>query len=73
MWQTLSCLDWSPRPPSKSQNVLSNGVMGEVVVIGIKTNFNVECLVIFSVFPNKIETNDRVAKQTRLKMKFHCN
>ena len=73
MWQTLSCLDWSPQPPSKSQNVLSNGVMGEVMVIGIKANFSVECLVIFSVFANTIETNDRVAKHTRLKMKFHCN
>ena len=73
MWQTLSCLDWSPQSPSESQNVLSNGVMGEVMVIGNKTNFNVKCLGILSVFANKIETNDRVAKQTRLKMKFHCN
>ena len=47
--------------------------MGEVMVIGNKTNFNVKCLGILSVFANKIETNDRVAKQTRLKMKFHCN
>ena len=30
MWQTPSCCDWSPQPPSESQNV-SNGVM----VIGL--------------------------------------
>ena len=41
MWQTLSCLDWCPQSPSELQNVLSNCVMGEVMVIGIKTNFNV--------------------------------
>ena len=28
---------WSPQPPSNSQDV-RNGVMGEVMVIGIKTN-----------------------------------
>ena len=38
--------------------------MGQVMVIRIKTNFNVKCLGILSVFANKIETNDRVAKQT---------
>ena len=72
MWQTPSCWDWSPQPPSESQNVI-NGVKGEVMVIGIKTNFNVKCLAILSVFANKIASNDRVAKQTRLKMKFYCN
>ena len=41
MGQTLSCLDWCPQSPSELQNVLSNCVMGEVMVIGIKTNFNV--------------------------------
>ena len=62
--------------PSDSQNV-SSGVMGEVITESwssqLITNFNVKRLVILSVFANKVETNDRVAKQTRLKMKFHCN
>ena len=33
MWQTLACWDWSPQPPSDSQNV-SNGVM--VIALLIK-------------------------------------
>ena len=60
LWQTLSCSDWSPQPLPNSQHI-SNGVMGDAMIIGKKNKFSIERLVILSAFRNKGEINDRVA------------